>query len=422
MSVDNPQRRLAVDVVQRLQAAGFEALFAGGCVRDEIMGNPPTDYDVATSARPEQVRAILGRNRTLPIGQAFGVIAVRSPHGQAPIEVATFRQDGPYSDGRHPDAVEFSDAEHDAQRRDFTINGLFLDPLQGKIFDYVGGQADIQARVIRAIGQPAARFAEDHLRLLRAPRFAARLQFAIEPRTLTAIREHAGAIRIVAAERVGNEMRMMLGGAHAAEAFAWLIDTTLWGWIGPQTESPAEPLTHNCERTRELLDRLEGADFELGLAAVVWGMTEQRLAALQDLVARWKLSNLEVDRTAWILGHTAELARGAALPWPQLQRLLIRRWAKDGIALARALVGFESWTETDLSFSADRLTWPTELLDPPPLLNGHDLQALGVPAGPQFAQILREVRDRQLMGLIGTRDQALAAASHILSALPADSN
>src|SRR5437868_9785761 len=177
-------REFAVEVVQRLRDSGHQALWAGGCVRDQLMAQMPKDYDVATDALPDRIREVFGKRRTLPIGAAFGVITVLGPKGAGQIDVATFRRDAGYSDGRHPDAVSFSDAEHDAQRRDFTINGLFLDPLEDRVIDFVGGQADIERRVIRSIGDPLARIAEDKLRMLRAVRFAARLDFAIEAATL----------------------------------------------------------------------------------------------------------------------------------------------------------------------------------------------------------------------------------------------
>src|SRR5688572_25996293 len=171
------QRAFALEIVEKLRAAGFEALWAGGCVRDELLGLVPKDYDVATSATPEQIRNLFGRRRTLAVGAAFGVITVLGPRAAGQIEVATFRTDAAYSDGRHPDAVTFTTAEHDAQRRDFTINGLFFDPVAQKIVDYVGGQDDIQRRIVRAIGDPRLRLREDRLRMLRAVRFAATFQF-----------------------------------------------------------------------------------------------------------------------------------------------------------------------------------------------------------------------------------------------------
>jgi poly(A) polymerase len=192
-------RDLALDVVRRLRAAGFEALWAGGCVRDQILGIPPKDYDVATSAEPEQVRDVFGRRKTLAIGQSFGVITVVGPRGSGQIDVATFRRDAAYSDGRHPDQVTFTTAEQDALRRDFTINGLFYDPIESRVIDYVGGQEDLREGIVRAIGDPRERIAEDKLRMLRAVRFAARFDFALDERTLTAVQEQAHELVIVSA-------------------------------------------------------------------------------------------------------------------------------------------------------------------------------------------------------------------------------
>jgi poly(A) polymerase len=200
----------ALEVIKRLRRSGHVAYFAGGCVRDLLMGTPPKDYDVATDAPPKRVRELF--SNTQAVGQAFGVILVR--HGPSTVEVATFRTEGIYSDGRRPDSVAFTSAEHDAQRRDFTINGLFLDPLEnppaGKVIDYVQGQDDLRHRVLRAIGDPHRRFAEDHLRLLRAVRFAARLGFEIEPATAEAIRINAPRLKGISPERIADELRMML--------------------------------------------------------------------------------------------------------------------------------------------------------------------------------------------------------------------
>ena len=177
MLIPDEQRRFALDVVRRLRGAGFEAYWAGGCVRDQLLGRTPKDYDVATNAMPEQVRQLFGRRRTLAIGAAFGVIAVIGPKPAGTVEVTTFRRDAAYSDGRHPDSVAFSSPEEDASRRDFTINGLFYDPVEDRVIDYVGGQADLAAGRIRAIGNARDRFAEDKLRMLRAVRFAATFAF-----------------------------------------------------------------------------------------------------------------------------------------------------------------------------------------------------------------------------------------------------
>ena len=181
MSKAAAQREFALEIVEQLRAAGFEALWAGGCVRDQLLGLAPKDYDVATSATPDEIRDLFGRRRTLAIGASFGVITVLGPRAAGQIEVATFRTDAAYSDGRHPDSVTFTTAEHDAARRDFTINGLFFDPVAEAVVDYVNGRDDLERKTIRAIGDPAARIAEDKLRMLRAVRFAATFDFHIEP-------------------------------------------------------------------------------------------------------------------------------------------------------------------------------------------------------------------------------------------------
>src|SRR6478609_9961704 len=221
------EREFAIDVVRRLRAAGFEALWAGGCVRDELLGLPPRDYDVATSAKPDQIRDLFGHRRTLPIGASFGVITVLGPRAAGQIEVATFRTDATYSDGRHPDSVTFTTAEHDAQRRDFTINGLFYDPVAKQVVDYVGGQQDLKDHILRAIGDPRLRLSEDKLRMLRAVRFAAAFNFTVDPDTLLAIQKLAPEINSVSAERVGSEIRRMLVDPNRAIALSLLGETNL---------------------------------------------------------------------------------------------------------------------------------------------------------------------------------------------------
>ncbi len=218
-------RAAAVKVIEVLQEAGHCAYFAGGCVRDRLLGIEPKDYDVATDASPQQVRAIF--NRTVAVGEHFGVILVQLKGEK--IEVATFRAEGKYSDHRRPDVVEFTDAQADAQRRDFTINGMFEDPIADEVIDFVGGQADLANKVIRAIGKPGDRLAEDHLRALRAVRFSARFGFEIEPLTAEAIREHAGDLLGVSRERIGHELRAMFREESAYEAVKLLSELELDG-------------------------------------------------------------------------------------------------------------------------------------------------------------------------------------------------
>ena len=247
------RREDALAVVQRLRQVGHIAYFAGGCVRDLLLGLQPKDYDVATDARPERVRAIFAN--TQAVGQAFGVILVHL--GTSTIDVATFRSDGAYSDGRRPDEVKFTSAQEDAQRRDFTVNGLFLDPVDGRVIDYVGGQQDLAAHLIRAIGTADARFEEDHLRLLRAVRFAARFDFAIEEQTEQAIQRHAAQLARISPERVGDELRIMLtpvsrqarvarlggirvGGGHLS------IHACIAGWAEPDRAAAIPDFQHHC--------------------------------------------------------------------------------------------------------------------------------------------------------------------------------
>ena len=233
----DPDRQFAAHVAAELSRAGHLALFAGGCVRDRLLGKAPKDYDVATDAPPARVREVFGKRRTLAVGEAFGVIVVlpdrrRFPDAQQ-VEVATFREDAGYADGRRPDAVRFSTPEADAARRDFTVNGLFEDPATGAVIDHVGGVADLEAKVLRAIGDPAARMEEDKLRLLRAVRFAATLNFALDPQTAAAIPPRADGLPSVSGERIGQEMRRVLSDPHRVRGVELLADLALLPRVAP---------------------------------------------------------------------------------------------------------------------------------------------------------------------------------------------
>src|SRR5258708_6167669 len=222
-------RTVAIDIVRRLKASGYEAYFVGGCVRDELLGREPQDFDIATSARPDQVEAIF--QRTVPVGRKFGVVLVLQEG--MPFQVATFRAEGDYHDGRHPSLVTFCDAMADARRRDFTVNGLFFDPVENRLHDWVGGELDLRSRTIRTIGNAGERFAEDHLRLLRAARFAAQLGFAIESQTLSALQEKAGRILEVSAERIREELLKLFRAPHAARGLHLLRECGLLSHILP---------------------------------------------------------------------------------------------------------------------------------------------------------------------------------------------
>ena len=242
-SVD-PRREFAVAIVHTLREAGYDALWAGGCVRDQLLGVIPKDYDVASTATPDQVISLFGRRKTIPVGASFGVVVVLGPTKAAgQIEVATFRSDGKYLDGRRPESVTFCRPEEDAQRRDFTINGMFFDPIANEVIDYVGGKDDLATGVIRAIGDPVARFTEDKLRLLRAVRFAATFQFRLEDRTADAVRQLHHELHQVSIERVAQELRRMLAHPTRAVSVRLLIETGLLAEVLPEIAVP-EDLNH----------------------------------------------------------------------------------------------------------------------------------------------------------------------------------
>ncbi len=311
--VPTEQRRFALEVVRRLREAGFEAYWAGGCVRDELLHRLPKDYDVATGARPEQIRQLFGEKKTLAIGAAFGVITVRGPRKAGMVEVATFRQDAAYSDGRHPDHVTFSSAQEDARRRDFTINGLFFDPLECRVIDFVGGQEDLAQRVIRAVGPPAERFAEDKLRMLRAVRFSAAFGFALEDDTRAAIRQMAGQIGAVSPERIAMEMGRMLSEPGRGEAVRLLLETGLAGAVLPEIAPADDAGRGRLDRALAVLERLDHPGFALALAALLGGLADARAA--RQVCLRWRLSNKDTDRVVWLLAHRADLGGARTMRW-----------------------------------------------------------------------------------------------------------
>lgn len=414
MPSPNAAADFAREVVQRLRAAGFTAFWAGGCVRDQLLGHPPKDYDVATNATPEQVRDLFGRRRTLFIGAAFGVVTVIGPRAAGPLEVATFRRDGGYSDGRHPDHVSFSSAEEDAQRRDFTINGLFFDPLSDEVIDYVGGRDDLARRVIRAIGDPDLRFQEDKLRMVRAIRFATTLGFAIDADTQAAITRRADEVAQVSAERITAEMRRILLHPRATLGLRLARETGLWRTILPDY-AQADPATgeHDWRLMLALFDQLSGPrESSLALAALLWPLAHRvgERAIVAPLVERWRLTNLEAKQTSWLLAHVTAVQHAPSLPWPRLQPVLIHPQVEPLIELTRAVIHATQGAHASLEalqYCAERLAWPRDRLNPQPLLNGHDLQQAGVPAGPELGRWLQAVRSAQLDGLIHSHGAAI---------------
>lgn len=404
MVTPEDQRRFAVEVVRRLRGAGFQAYWAGGCVRDQLLGRTPKDYDVATNAVPERVRELFGRRRTLAIGAAFGVIAVIGPRGAGTVEVTTFRRDAPYSDGRHPDSVSFSSAEEDASRRDFTINGLFYDPSDGRVIDFVGGQEDLARRRLRAIGDPRHRFGEDKLRMLRAVRFAATFSLSIDEETHAAVAAMADEIRVVSPERIAMEMRRMLADPGRAAGVKLLWETRLAEAILPEIVPHDEVAERRLEETLARLAKLpEGAEFPLALAALLHPFVDEAGAAA--VCDRWRLSNKESERIVWLVKHHAALLPAAAMPWSMLQPLLVAEGIEDLLALTEA--GSAAGAAA-ASHCRSLLAQPRAAIDPPPLLTGDDLLAEGIPQGPQYRTLLDRVRAAQLDGALHDKAEALA--------------
>ncbi len=400
------QREFAVDVVRRLRDAEFEAYWAGGCVRDQLLGRAPKDYDVATGAKPPEIQELFGHRRTLAVGAAFGVITVLGRSKAAgQIEVATFRRDDAYSDGRHPDSVTFSSAEEDASRRDFTINGLFYDPIQERVIDFVGGREDLRRGVIRAIGDPHERFAEDKLRMLRAVRFSAAFDFELEAETLAAVREMAGRITVVSPERIATEMRRILAEPGRVQAVRLFLETGLAAVLLPEIVSGDE--SRRFEHTLTVLGRLEVPGFPLALAALLIEFVGPD--AIDEIGRRWRLSNKEIDRARWLVGNHAAILDAPSMRWSALQPVLIAEGIDDLLALNEAMTPGSG----PVAHCRRLLEQAPEALNPRPLLTGDDLLAHGIPAGPHFRELLNRIRAAQLDRQIHTGEEALAMADRL---------
>ncbi len=428
----------AREVAATLGSAGHRALFAGGCVRDALLGRPLKDVDIATSATPDQVEALF-RGQTVAVGKAFGVVLVS--HGGFQFDVATFRTDGLYADGRHPDGVRFATAEGDAQRRDFTVNGLFCDPESGEVTDFVGGLADLGARVIRAIGEPAARFGEDHLRLLRAVRFASVLGFAIEPATRAALERHAAQIRTVSAERVANEvLRMVCESPRPSVGLNLLRETGLLAHILPEVAAlcgTAQPpqfhpegdvWTHTCL----MLDALPPPRLpSLALAVLLHdvgkpptyceepdpatGGTRIRFPCHAPVGAELAEAVLtRLRQPAARIAEVKSLVSGHMrfVEAAKMRRAKLRRFMGEAtfpllLELMRVDVlhsngDFTAWRFLKEAFDS----FKAEPVLPEPLARGRDLLAWGVAPGPALGALLDELYDAQLEGQVTTREEA----------------
>jgi poly(A) polymerase len=429
----SPKEAAARAIAARLRDAGHTALLAGGCVRDRLLGRVPEDFDVATSAPAETVQQLF--EHTVPVGAQFGVILVLI--GGVPIEVATFRSDAEYADGRRPVSVRFSSPEEDAHRRDFTINGMFLDPATDQVIDYVGGQQDLRAGIIRGIGDPQARIAEDRLRMLRAVRFAAGLGFVIEPRTLAAIRAAAGSITDISWERIGAEIVRMLTESEkgsARRAFELLDSTGLLRHILPEVEamkgveqSPDyHPEGDVFVHTLGLLEQLDHPTETLALGALLhdvgkpvtavragervtfYGHCEIGAEMAVRVCQRLRRSRETWERVEMLVREHLRHLHACEMRLSTLKKFLAMEGIEELLQLVRMDCMASNKNLDTYHFCRDKLAeLQGEGLEPAPLLQGRDLIALGLTPGPLFGEILQVVRDAQLEGTVTSTEEAL---------------
>lgn len=392
-------------IIDALRETGHTALLAGGCVRDRLLGKDPKDYDVATDAPPERVAEIFPRSRK--VGAKFGVVLVRV--GGHDVEVATFRRDGTYTDGRRPDSVVFGSDVEDAQRRDFTINGMFYDPVADRVIDHVGGQEDLRRRVIRTIGDPGQRFGEDHLRLLRAIRFAARLGFDIEPATFEAIRRHAHELAGISAERIWMELEQILAGGARAHGWRLILDSELRPWL---CESwPADAAEDRLGLAR--LERLPATALPVHLptAGLLAGLPP---TAIRRIAADLRWSNRLREDVSWLVRSLATMAHerpGAQMELADFKRFMASPLWEDMLLLLQADEGARGANDgAFVRVVARAAAIPPDRVAPPPLLTGDELAAAGYAAGPQIGRMLDAVRRAQLNEHIHTREEALKLA------------
>jgi len=398
-------RQAALAIIERLRASGHTALLAGGCVRDYLLGIEPADHDVATDAAPEQVCALF--RRTKQVGAQFGVVLVRISGRE--VEVATFRTDGNYRDGRHPEAVRFATAEEDARRRDFTVNGMFLDPETNTVVDYVGGRADLEARLIRCIGDADARFAEDHLRMLRAVRFAARLGFAIEATTHASIQRHAARIASISAERVRMELEMILGHAGRAEGWRLLGTTGLRNHLIRGIKWTDEEAEY-CNR---VLAALPGEVTDaLGFAAI---FCRHEAEAIRAASRNLRCSVATGRATEGIVAAADNAVHGRIEELADIKTLLASGLWNEVLALARGRASAGGLDGSSVETLARRgaVIAPQDYA-PPPLVTGEDLQALKLPPGPRYRAILETLYRAQLNEELIERAAALKRARRLV--------
>jgi putative nucleotidyltransferase with HDIG domain len=426
-------KQAATAVALHLRDAGWQAYFAGGCVRDTLLGREPKDYDVATDAKPEDVIKLFPG--ALTVGAHFGVVIVVR-HGHQ-IEVATFRKDGEYADGRHPESVTFSSAEEDAQRRDFTINGLFADPATGEIVDYVGGRADLEKQVLRAIGDPQARFSEDQLRLLRAVRFATTLGFDIEPQTWAAVKQLAPAVSSVSAERIREEIARTLLHHNRVHGFDLLVESGLMQAVLPEIlvlqgcEQPPQfhPEGDVFVHTRLMLSLLKpDASLPLVLSVLLHDIAKpatqtvdpdgrirfnghDRVGAemADGILRRLKFPNDVIEPTVEAVANHMVFKDAPKMRVAKLKRFMARPGFEDELELHRVdCLGCHGLLDNYEFLQARQQEFATSPLIPERLLNGGDLIQLGWKPGPTLGAKLADVQTLQLEGKLTTKEEALA--------------
>ena len=421
----------ALNIIRELRRKGHTALFAGGCVRDILMRRRPNDYDIVTDAKPEQLKALF--EKTIPIGEQFGVMCVISRGFQ--FEVATFRTDVDYRDGRRPTAVKYAGAKEDAARRDFTINGMFYEPTEGKVLDLVGGEEDLEGKIVRAIGNPDERFQEDYLRMLRAVRFAATLGFEIEPQTMQAIQANAARISGISAERIRAELEKILTDAGRARGLGLLDASRLLEQILPEVAAykgvsqgkRRHPEGDVWEHTLTALSKLESPSFELALATLLHDVGKPSTADTEErpfqnhervgeemarrIAMRLKLSARETDIISFLVRHHMILKDVQRMKKSTLKRLIGHEFFEQLAELHRVDALASGGDLADYSFAMEaRRTMPDEVVKPAPLVSGEDLAAVGIPRGPEMGKIVRRLYTAQLDEEIRTREEALEMA------------
>jgi len=423
------QKEKAISIVKRLREAGYQAYLAGGCVRDYLLGKSPQDYDIATDAGPEAVQKIFPQ--TVAVGTQFGVILV-IVDGEA-FEVASFRYDGPYLDGRRPSHVRFASMEEDILRRDFTINGMMYDPIEDRVIDLVGGQKDLSRRLIRAIGRPVDRFQEDRLRMVRAVRFAASLRFAIEETTFQAIQQHAATITGISWERIGEEVTRILTEGGARGGFELLDTTGLLEPILPEVEamkgveqSPdfhpeGDVFTHTLLGLGHLVEPTETLAYGYLLHDVAkpvcakregdritfYGHTEKGAEMAVEILKRLKRSRAVWERVAYLVRNHLRHTQAPRMRLGTLKRFLAEEGIEELLELARVDALSANGDLQYYNFCRQKMAeLKEEGLHPEPLLRGRDLITMGYSPGPLFGEILKAVEEAQLEGELRTKEEA----------------